>query len=156
MRGTTMRLCLAAGLVAATMWPGAALGASTVTGTVTFDGKVPTLKPLAMDAPQAAAMMQVAADSGVILAEAFRLRHQPIHHRAIEIIRSGQIGEVRHVRNAMMSVTAPEDRDALFRQAAEENGRSSTSVLRVAQDQSALAGKLQGSVDQFLLNVRAM
>jgi plastocyanin len=55
MRGTTMRLCLAAGLAAATMWPGAALGASTVTGTVTFDGKVPTLKPLAMDADPACA-----------------------------------------------------------------------------------------------------
>ena len=68
-------------------------------------------KPLAMDAPQAEAMMKVAADHSVILAEAFRLRHQPIHHRAIEIIRSGQIGEVRHVRNAMMNVVAPEDRD---------------------------------------------
>jgi D-xylose 1-dehydrogenase (NADP+, D-xylono-1,5-lactone-forming) len=68
-------------------------------------------KPLAMDAPQAEAMAKVAADNSVLLAEAFRLRHQPIHHRAIEIIRSGQLGEIRHVRNAMMSVTAPEDRD---------------------------------------------
>jgi len=55
MRGTTKRLCLAAGLVAATMWPGVAFGASTVTGTVTFDGKAPTLKPLAMDADPACA-----------------------------------------------------------------------------------------------------
>jgi predicted dehydrogenase len=68
-------------------------------------------KPLAMDTAQAEAMAKVAAGNGVLLAEAFRLRHQPIHHRAIELIRSGQIGEVRHVRNAMMSVTAPEDRD---------------------------------------------
>jgi D-xylose 1-dehydrogenase (NADP+, D-xylono-1,5-lactone-forming) len=68
-------------------------------------------KPLAMDAPQAEAMAKVAAGNGVLLAEAFRLRHQPIHHRAIEIIRSGQIGEIRHVRNAMMSRTADEDRD---------------------------------------------
>jgi len=68
-------------------------------------------KPLAMDAPQAAAMAKMGADHSVLLAEAFRLRHQPIHHRAIEIIRSGQIGEVRHVRNAMMSVVAAEDRD---------------------------------------------
>jgi len=68
-------------------------------------------KPLAMDAPQAEAMAKVAADHGVLLAEAFRLRHQPIHLRAIELIRSGKIGEVRHVRNAMMSVTAAEDRD---------------------------------------------
>ena len=68
-------------------------------------------KPLAMDAAQAAQMVKVAADHDVLLAEAFRLRHQPIHHRAIEIVRSGQIGEVRHVRNAMMSVVLPEDRD---------------------------------------------
>jgi len=68
-------------------------------------------KPLAMDAPQAEAMAKMAADHGVLLAEAFRLRHQPIHLRAIELIRAGRIGEVRHVRNAMMSVTATEDRD---------------------------------------------
>jgi predicted dehydrogenase len=68
-------------------------------------------KPLAMDTAQAEEMAKTASDNGVILAEAFRLRHQPIHHRAIEIIRSGQIGEVVHVRNAMMSRTADEDRD---------------------------------------------
>src|SRR5215217_3256727 len=68
-------------------------------------------KPLAMDAPQAEAMAKVAAENGVLLAEAFRLRHQPIHHRAIEIIRSGQIGEVRHVRNAMMAAREDDDRD---------------------------------------------
>lgn len=68
-------------------------------------------KPLAMDTAQAAEMARLAQQRGVLLAEAFRLRHQPIHHRAIEIIRSGGIGEVRHVRNAMMSVTADEDRD---------------------------------------------
>ena len=68
-------------------------------------------KPLAMDTAQAEAMAKMAADHNILLAEAFRLRHQPIHHRAIEIIRSGQIGEVRHVRNAMMNVVAAEDRD---------------------------------------------
>jgi plastocyanin len=55
MRGTTKRVCLAVVLAAATMSPGLALGASTVTGTVTFDGKVPALKPLAMDADPACA-----------------------------------------------------------------------------------------------------
>jgi xylose dehydrogenase (NAD/NADP) len=68
-------------------------------------------KPLAMDAPQAAAMAAVAAEQGVLLAEAFRLRHQPIHHRAIGIIRAGGIGEVRHVRNAMMWRIPDENRD---------------------------------------------
>jgi plastocyanin len=42
------------GLVAAA-WPGVALAASTVTGTVTFEGKPPVLKPLAMDADPACA-----------------------------------------------------------------------------------------------------
>ena len=50
MRWTGSRLSLAAGLLAAALWPGVAIAASTITGTVTFDGKVPALKPLAMDA----------------------------------------------------------------------------------------------------------
>ena len=49
MRGTGIRLSLAATLLATALWPGVALAAS-VTGTVTFDGKAPALKPLAMDA----------------------------------------------------------------------------------------------------------
>jgi len=43
------RLWLAAGLVAVLAWPGVADAAS-VTGTVTFDGKAPALKPLDMAA----------------------------------------------------------------------------------------------------------
>ena len=50
MRGTGNRLSLTAGLLAVALWPGVALAASTITGTVTFDGKAPALKPLAMDA----------------------------------------------------------------------------------------------------------
>ena len=50
MRRTANRLCLVAGLVAMALWPGVAQAASSITGTVTFDGKAPTLRPLAMDA----------------------------------------------------------------------------------------------------------
>jgi plastocyanin len=50
MRRTAKMLCLAAALAGGVMWPAVALAASTVNGTVTFDGKVPNLKPLAMDA----------------------------------------------------------------------------------------------------------
>jgi plastocyanin len=50
MPGTANRLCLAAGLVAAVVWPGVAGAASSINGTVTFAGKVPTLRPLTMDA----------------------------------------------------------------------------------------------------------
>ena len=49
-RATGKTLWLAAGLVVMMAWPGVALAASTVTGTVTFDGKAPALKPIAMDA----------------------------------------------------------------------------------------------------------
>jgi plastocyanin len=55
MRVTGNRLWLAAGVVAALVWPSVAVAASTVTGTITFDGKPPALKPLAMDADPACA-----------------------------------------------------------------------------------------------------
>jgi plastocyanin len=55
MRLTGNRLCVVAGLVALSLRPGVALAASSITGTVTFDGKAPTLKPLAMDADPACA-----------------------------------------------------------------------------------------------------
>ena len=55
MRGTGKVSWLAAGLFAVLTWPGVAVAASTVTGTITFAGKVPTLKPLAMDADPACA-----------------------------------------------------------------------------------------------------
>ncbi len=55
MRGTGNRLWLAAGLVAVSVVAGRRLAASSVTGTVTFTGKAPTLRPLAMDADPACA-----------------------------------------------------------------------------------------------------
>ena len=58
MRSTANRFYLAAGVVAAVaLWPAAALAASTITGTVTFAGKAPSLKPLAMDADPNCAKM---------------------------------------------------------------------------------------------------
>jgi plastocyanin len=50
MRGTANGLWLAAVLVAVSGWPGGAVAVSSITGTVTFDGKAPALKPIAMDA----------------------------------------------------------------------------------------------------------
>ena len=41
---------LAASLVAVSFWPGVASAASTITGIITFDGKAPALRPIAMDA----------------------------------------------------------------------------------------------------------
>ena len=50
MRGAVNRLRLAAALVAVSIWPGVAFAASSITGTVTFSGTAPNLKPIAMDA----------------------------------------------------------------------------------------------------------
>ena len=55
MRGTGNWLRLGVVLVAVSVCPGVAFAASTVNGTVTFDGKAPNLKPLAMDADPACA-----------------------------------------------------------------------------------------------------
>lgn len=50
LRSTSITFCLAAGLVAAAVMPGAARRAASINGTVTFDGKPPVLKPQSMDA----------------------------------------------------------------------------------------------------------
>ena len=57
MRGIVYGWRLAAVLVAVTVWQGVAIAASTITGTVTFEGKPPALKPLAMDADPACAKL---------------------------------------------------------------------------------------------------
>src|SRR5215510_12612123 len=50
MRWRFSTFCLATGLVAFSVWPGAAGAGSSITGTVTFAGTVPKLAPIAMDA----------------------------------------------------------------------------------------------------------
>jgi plastocyanin len=50
MRGTANGLRLAAVLVAVVVWPGLAVADSSITGTITFAGKAPNLRPLSMDA----------------------------------------------------------------------------------------------------------
>jgi len=49
MLGTGKRLCHVVGLVAVLGWPGFALAASTITGTIVFNGKPPALKPLSTE-----------------------------------------------------------------------------------------------------------
>lgn len=55
MRATGNRVWLAVWLVAVSAWPGVAVAASTVTGTVIFNGTAPKLNPLAMAADPACA-----------------------------------------------------------------------------------------------------
>jgi plastocyanin len=53
--GSGNRMLLMAVLAAVSVWPAVAVAASSVSGTVTFDGKPPALKPLSMDADPACA-----------------------------------------------------------------------------------------------------
>ena len=55
MRVTGNSVWLATVLAAVSLWPGVAVAASSITGSITYDGKVPTLRPLAMDADPACA-----------------------------------------------------------------------------------------------------
>jgi plastocyanin len=50
MRSTGNKVWLAAGLMTVSLWPGVALAASSITGTVTFTGTPPKLQALSMDA----------------------------------------------------------------------------------------------------------
>ena len=51
-------------------------------------------KPIALDADEAAQLIEARAKSGKLVAEAFMVRHHPQWRRAREIVRSGAIGEV--------------------------------------------------------------
>ncbi|MHA1158591.1 MAG: aldo/keto reductase [Alphaproteobacteria bacterium] len=57
-------------------------------------------KPAGMSAGQVTAMTEVAKQEGVFFMEAFMYRCHPQIARLVEIIRSGAIGEVRHIRTS--------------------------------------------------------
>jgi predicted dehydrogenase len=57
-------------------------------------------KPLASNAGEAERMAAAAARTGRVLLEAFHWRHHPLAARMREILRAGEIGEVRHVEAA--------------------------------------------------------
>lgn len=54
-------------------------------------------KPLALNAAEAARMTEACRHARVMLAEGFMYRHHPRYERARQIVRSGQIGEVRGI-----------------------------------------------------------
>jgi predicted dehydrogenase len=57
-------------------------------------------KPLASNAAEATAMAQAAEQAGRVLIEAFHWRHHPLAARIREILRAGELGEIRHVEAA--------------------------------------------------------
>jgi predicted dehydrogenase len=54
-------------------------------------------KPIAANAEEAARMAEAAQRSGRVLMEAFHWRYHPLAERLLEIVRSGELGRVRHV-----------------------------------------------------------
>ena len=66
-------------------------------------------KPLALDAGEAATMVEHCQKRGVLLMEAFMWRHQPRSLKLLELIRSGAIGELCLIRSSFSFPIAPGD-----------------------------------------------
>ena len=60
-------------------------------------------KPFAMNAAEAAAMVAAADANDVLLAEAFKFRHHPMHLKAKAMVEEGAIGEVFSIRSTLMT-----------------------------------------------------
>ena len=58
-------------------------------------------KPIAANAEEATAMAGAARDAGKVLMEAFHYRYHPLAQRMADIVASGELGEIRHVRASM-------------------------------------------------------
>ena len=57
-------------------------------------------KPISATAVECARMVEAAAANGVLLAEAFKFRHHPMHLKLKELVDSGAAGEVHTVRSS--------------------------------------------------------
>ena len=69
-------------------------------------GKVKAIlceKPFALTATEAEQMATAAYRNGVLLAEAFKFRHHPMHLHAKELVDSGAIGDVRSIRSTLVT-----------------------------------------------------
>lgn len=58
-------------------------------------------KPIAANAEEATAMAEAARNAGTVLMEAFHYRYHPLAQRMADIVASGELGEIRHVRSTM-------------------------------------------------------
>lgn len=65
-------------------------------------------KPFASNAEEAAGVRDLAAGTPLVVAEAFHYRYHPLLQRMIDILASGEIGELRHVE-AVMTGNSPAD-----------------------------------------------
>ena len=55
-------------------------------------------KPIALDAKEAATLIDARDETGVTIAEAFMVRHHPQWHKARELVRDGRIGDLRVIQ----------------------------------------------------------
>ncbi|MCU1398776.1 MAG: oxidoreductase [Acidimicrobiales bacterium] len=58
-------------------------------------------KPFTANAEEAQLVADTAAASGLVVMEAFHWRYHPVAARMVEIMRSGELGELRHIETAM-------------------------------------------------------
>merc|ERR1712098_468014 len=71
-------------------------------GQLASSGRVKAIlceKPFTSTGAEAKRMVAAAKDNDVLLAEAFKFRHHPMHLKAHELIDSGTIGEVMNIRS---------------------------------------------------------
>jgi predicted dehydrogenase len=59
-------------------------------------------KPFTANAQEAETVAKAAAATGLVVMEAFHSRHHPLAARALEIVRSGELGTIRHVDTRMI------------------------------------------------------
>ncbi len=67
-------------------------------------------KPFTQSAPEAEALVAAAQANGVLIAEAFKFRHHPMHLMAEEIIRQGGIGKLQNIRSTFCTNVPAERR----------------------------------------------
>ena len=66
-------------------------------------------KPISQNAAECTEMIAVAEESGVLLAEAFKFRHHPLHFKMKELVEKGAIGDLRSIRSTFLARTRPRD-----------------------------------------------
>ena len=67
-------------------------------------------KPFTSTGDEAAAFVAAAGDNGVLVAEAYKFRHHPMHLKAKELVDEGVVGEVTNVRSTFCMAGDPAHR----------------------------------------------
>jgi predicted dehydrogenase len=116
-------------------------------------------KPLTANAAEAREVARAAREAGLVVMEAFHYRYHPLMARALEIVRGGEIGEVRRVRTRMC-VCIPLPRDIRYQLdlaggATMDTGCYAINSLRVLAGEepavvSAHARLLRPGIDRYM------